>query len=77
MVISVRCFSCSKVLGNRHSTYQRNVRMRKLEKGMDPEKIIYLTNNNMEKTIEGQVLDELKIKCQCCRIRFLTYVDIF
>ena len=36
----------------------------------------YLTITNTEKTIEGKLLDELKIVRMCCRRHMLTHVDI-
>jgi DNA-directed RNA polymerase I, II, and III subunit RPABC5 len=44
----------------------------------DSEKVEYLTTLNVgEKTIEGQIMDDLKIKNVCCRRHFLTHVDIY
>ena len=36
----------------------------------------YLTNSNMLKSAEGEVLDELGLTKMCCRRHFLTHVDI-
>jgi DNA-directed RNA polymerase subunit N (RpoN/RPB10) len=35
-----------------------------------------LTKDNMEKTAEGEVLDELRLTNMCCRRHMLTHVDI-
>jgi|TARA_B110000037_G_scaffold17754_1_gene18439 DNA-directed RNA polymerase subunit N (RpoN/RPB10) len=76
MIIPVKCFTCGKVLGNKWNYYVREVRKEKLAKGIDLEKVIYLTEDNVEKTIEGYVLDNLKLTRMCCRRHMLTHVDI-
>ena len=43
---------------------------------MKLEKVIYLTENTLEKTPEGEVLDKLKLTNMCCRRHMLTHVDI-
>ena len=40
------------------------------------EEVQYLTKENTEKTIEGQVLDYLGLNKICCRRHMLTHVDI-
>jgi DNA-directed RNA polymerase I, II, and III subunit RPABC5 len=73
MIIPVRCFTCSNVLADKYRYYLQEVR--KMKKG--DTKIEYLTANNLgEKSVEGQVLDDLKITNVCCRRHFLTHVDI-
>jgi DNA-directed RNA polymerase I, II, and III subunit RPABC5 len=39
-------------------------------------KVIYLTDENVDKTPEGIVLDKLKLKKYCCRRHMLTHVEI-
>jgi DNA-directed RNA polymerase subunit N (RpoN/RPB10) len=48
----------------------------KIAKGDNPDKIIYLTKENTDKTLEGEVLDKLRITNVCCRRSMLTHVDI-
>lgn len=77
MIIPVKCFTCGKVLGDKYRYYKRQVRERKmvnLNEGED--EVIYLTQLNKDKTIEGIVLDELKLDKMCCRRHMLTHVDI-
>jgi DNA-directed RNA polymerase I, II, and III subunit RPABC5 len=52
------------------------VRETKLKKKQDLDDVVYLTESNTEKTIEGKVLDELELKKMCCRRHMLTHVDI-
>jgi DNA-directed RNA polymerase subunit N (RpoN/RPB10) len=76
MIIPVRCFSCSMVLGDKYRYYLSEVRKKKLAKGLQVDKVIYLTKDNMEKTAEGEVLDDLRLFNMCCRRHMLTHVDI-
>lgn len=76
MIFPIRCTGCSNVIGGKYNFYCREVNKRKLTKSQDITKVVYLTPEFMEKTIEGQVLDELGINKQCCRVVFLTHVDI-
>jgi DNA-directed RNA polymerase I, II, and III subunit RPABC5 len=64
------------VLANKYRYYVEEVRKNKLEKGMDLDKVLYLTKEFNEKTIEGEVLDALKLNKMCCRRHMLTHVDI-
>lgn len=76
MPIPVKCFTCGNVLANKYFAYKEEVRKRKISKGESPDKIVYLTYSHTEKSIEGQVLDELKLTKMCCRGIMLTHVDI-
>ena len=76
MIIPVKCFTCGKVLADKYQFYIREVRKMKIEQGQDPEKVVYLTRDNVAKTPEGQVLDNLGLTRMCCRRHMLTHVDI-
>ena len=76
MIIPVKCFTCGKVLADKYQFYVREVRKIKIDLKQDPEKVVYLTRNNVEKTPEGQVLDTLGLTRMCCRRHMLTHVDI-
>ena len=76
MIIPVRCFTCGKVLADKYQNYQDSVRAKKLQQGINENKVLYLTKEYIEKTPEGLAMDELKIKKACCRRHFLTHVDI-
>lgn len=86
MIIPVKCFTCGNVIGNKYLYYVNKVIELKKDKNMNHENIQYLTNEEMdkygktktlEKSVEGQVLDDLKITKQCCRRHMLTHVDVF
>ena len=76
MIIPVKCFTCGKVLADKYQFYLREVRKIKVESGQDPEKVVYLTKDNVQKTAEGKVLDQLGLNRICCRRLMLTHVDI-
>ena len=76
MIIPVKCFTCGKVLGNKYRFYQREINKRKISKSLEVDKIIYLTEDNIDKTAEGEVLDILGLNKYCCRRHMLTHVDI-
>jgi DNA-directed RNA polymerase I, II, and III subunit RPABC5 len=76
MIIPIRCFTCGMVLADKYRFYLAEVRKKKLASGLKVERVIYLTKDNMEKTAEGEVLDELRLFNMCCRRHMLTHVDI-
>jgi DNA-directed RNA polymerase subunit N (RpoN/RPB10) len=76
MIIPVKCFSCGNVLADKYRYYQSEVRRIKISQGLKVDKVVYLTKDNIEKTPEGMVLDDLKMKNVCCRRHMLTHVDI-
>lgn len=76
MIIPVKCFTCGMVLADKFRYYQNEVRKIKISKEINIEKVIYLTKENIEKTAEAEVLDNLGLKNVCCRRHMLTHVDI-
>lgn len=76
MIIPIKCFTCGMVIANKYRYFCEEVRKRKLTKGLEVDKVIYLTKEYVEKTPEGEVLDELGLKKMCCRRHMLTHVDI-
>jgi len=76
MIIPVLCYTCSNVLADKYRFYVDEVRRLKAEKGIKADAVVYLTAKNVEKTVEGQVMDKMKLDQPCCRRHFLTHVDI-
>ena len=76
MIIPIKCFTCGKVLGNKYRYYVKEIQKRKINKNIDVEKVHYLTKDFIDKTPEGEVLDELRLTKYCCRRHMLTHVDI-
>ena len=77
MLIPVKCFTCGKLIGNKYQYYMRELVKRKDQMGEVPQEIQYLDDKSIDKTIEGVLLDELKLKDMCCRRHLLTHVNIF
>jgi len=76
MIIPVKCFTCGKVIGDKYRYYLKEVKKLKMEKGMNIDKVIYLTQEFIDKTPEGEVLDKLGLNKMCCRRHLLTHGDI-
>ena len=76
MIIPVKCFTCGKVLADKYRYYQQEVRKIKVKNDMQIDKVIYLSQENIEKTPEGDVLDALGLNKYCCRRHMLTHVDL-
>jgi len=76
MIIPIKCFTCGNVLADKYRFFQEDVRRIKLAKGLNVDKVVYLTKDKIEKTPEGAVLDELGLNNVCCRRHMLTHVDI-
>jgi len=76
MIIPVKCFTCGNVLADKYRFYLAEVRKIKISQGIKVDKELYLTKENVEKTPEGTVLDNLGLTNVCCRRHMLTHVDI-
>jgi DNA-directed RNA polymerase subunit N (RpoN/RPB10) len=76
MIIPIKCFTCGGVLADKYRYFQEKVRNIKIQKGLQVDKVVYLTKEHMDKTPEGVVLDDLKLTNVCCRRHMLTHVDI-
>ena len=76
MIIPVKCFTCRNVLANKYQYYLREVRKIKIERGDNPDDVVYLTKDSAQKTPEGIVMDNLKLTRMCCRRHMLAHVDI-
>tara|TARA_B100000963_G_scaffold8449_1_gene6595 strand:+ start:1097 stop:1297 length:201 start_codon:yes stop_codon:yes gene_type:complete len=64
------------VLADKYLYYCKEVRKIKLQNEMSLDEDIYLDENNIKKTPEGEVLDKLNLTKMCCRRHMLTHVDI-
>ena len=62
MIIPVKCFTCGTVIGDKYKYFINEVAKQKKENDID-DKIQYLdTNQKIERTIEGKVLDQLNLR---------------
>jgi len=76
MIIPIKCFTCGKVIADKYDYYVAKVREEKTKQGVSMDKVTYLTKDDVRKTPEGQILDELGLDKQCCRRHMMTHVDI-
>ena len=76
MIIPIKCFTCGKVLADKYDYFIQQVREMKLNTNKDPNEVIYFTKENMEKSPEGIVLDNLGLNKMCCRRHMIAHVDI-
>lgn len=76
MIIPIKCFTCGKVLADKYLYYLEQVREMKLNASINPESVSYFTEENIQKTPEGIVMDNLGLNKMCCRRHMLSHVDI-
>ena len=71
MIIPIRCFTCNKVLGDKWNPFIEAVesKKKKSKRNIDNIDIEYIDNSdtNIEKSIEGEVMDDMNIHRYCCR----------
>ena len=80
MIIPIRCFTCGKVLAHLWEPYIEEVQKlkNKYEKNKslnNTEDLIHL-EPNIDKSVEGQSLDKLKITRYCCRKTMISTVEL-
>ena len=75
MIIPIRCFTCGTILADKWEYFKNESekREKKAEKG---ENVIMTDIEFFDKSVKGQILDELKLTKYCCRRHMLTHVDI-
>ena len=79
MIIPIKCFTCGEVLADKYRYYLQEVNRIKIENKSDTNtgSVIYLSKDqNVEKTPEALVLDNLKLTKYCCRRLMLAHVDL-
>jgi DNA-directed RNA polymerase subunit N (RpoN/RPB10) len=77
MIVPIKCFTCGKVLADKYLYYTQRVNEIKTSRGLDVNDVIYMTKNNIKKTPEAEVMDELHLNKICCRRHMLTHIDIY
>ena len=79
-MIPIRCFTCGNVLGDKWIPYVNELQVLKNESKdkMDTLEWSYMDVNlpEQEKSIEGKLLDEMKIHKYCCRRMMLSNVHL-
>lgn len=76
MIIPVRCYTCSKVIADKYEYYQKRVAdLKRKENQQDKPSVINMNVNDVKKTVEGRVLDEMGLTRLCCRKIMLSHID--
>jgi DNA-directed RNA polymerases I, II, and III subunit RPABC5 len=78
MIIPIKCFTCGKVIGDKYTYYCEKVAERKIKLNQKPDQpsVIDVNEDDVKKTPEGEVMDELGLIRYCCRKIFLTHIPL-
>ena len=76
MIIPVRCFTCNQMIANKWNIYQKKVQEEYIKEDVSQNKKRFINVNDLNKNIEGKILDELKIHKYCCRRMLISHVDM-
>ena len=78
MLIPVRCFTCGKTISDKWVPFIEKVNEKKQTKtnNMEDLDIEYIDLENPNKSIEGEVMDELGLHRYCCRRMILGNVHL-
>lgn len=78
MIIPIKCFTCGKVIADKYRFYLEEIRKHEhlTDPDRDQNKTIYLTRTTTDKTISGQIMDQLGLTKMCCRRHMITHIDI-
>lgn len=72
MIIPIRCFGCGNVVASKWRAFVNEMKRRK---GRAEERY-YMDGTQIPQTAEHEVLTRLGLKRSCCRVIFLTHVDL-
>ena len=78
MIIPIRCYTCGKCISNRYEYFKKRVNEKKLsnKEELNKPSVIDVNVDEIRKTPEGEVLDELGYNRYCCRKIFLGHIDL-
>ena len=77
MIIPIRCFTCNQIIANKWNKYQEKIQEQYLKEDVTNNiKKRFIDVSNLDKNIEGKILDELKIHKYCCRRMLMSHVDM-
>ena len=74
MIIPIRCMNCGNMIADKWRKYQERLKMRRGDNKENS--TIYIDGSSKVVTPEGETLDELGLRRDCCRKHFLTHVDL-
>ena len=77
MIIPIRCFTCNQIIANKWNKYQEKIQEQYIKEDITNNiKKRFIDVTNLDKNIEGKILDELKIHKYCCRRMLMSHVDM-
>lgn len=82
MLIPIRCFTCGNVTGDKWTAFvetvveKKNKSTKNVSSKLDIEYININDDGKIEKSVEGEVLDDFGIHRYCCRRMFLGNVHL-
>ena len=77
MIIPIRCFTCNQIIANKWNKYQEKIQEQYIKEDItNNTKKRFIDVTNLDKNIEGKILDELKIHKYCCRRMLMSHVDM-
>ena len=78
MIIPIRCFTCNKVIAHLWEDYLDKIQMAYLNEDIsNNKKNRFVDIETLEnKTVEGKILDSMKLHRYCCRRMLLSHVDM-
>ena len=77
MIIPIRCYTCGKVLGDKYYNYLQQVAEKKKKENINSDSnLININVDNVEKTIEGKILDNMGCIRLCCRKIMIGHIEL-
>ena len=82
MIIPVRCFTCGNVVADKWKPFVEGIIQKKemsnqnVSSNLDIQYIEISKDGQIEKSVEGKMMDELKMHKYCCRRMFLGNVHL-
>jgi DNA-directed RNA polymerase I, II, and III subunit RPABC5 len=78
MIIPIRCFTCNKVIAHLWDEYLNKIQIAFIDEDIkNNKKKRFIEIEELEnKTIEGKILDDMKINRYCCRRMIISHVDL-
>jgi DNA-directed RNA polymerase subunit N len=77
MIIPIRCFTCGTILADKWEYFNKKVDEYEKKHETDENESVKMTNIPFfDKSVKGQILDELQLTKYCCRRHMLSHVDL-
>lgn len=79
MIIPVRCFTCSHVLGDKYQYYMRKLEEKTGKSSYEDNRFFYtpdMLHRPLQLSPAGQVLTDMNIIRPCCRRSMLTHKQV-